>query len=196
MITRLSASAAAHAGRNRCAALVLACALLLVVPAGASAKVFLELPGVPGEVTVPGYEKQIELDSFQLGLSNRVQMGTEKVSGKPSFSEIVVTKRLDKTSPTLMLRTADMAALPFARLQVTRSSATGESAIVRYCFTDVHVTSFTQASQGSVPVENVSLTYGTIVQSYTQQAAPGVKEDVFSSGWDVIGNLQFANACK
>src|SRR4051812_18916423 len=120
MTTRLTAPAATHIGRNRCVALVFACVLLLVAPAGASAKVFLELPGVPGESTAAGFEKQIELNSFQLGLSNPVQMGTEKVRGKASFSEIVVTKRLDKSSPTLMLRTADMTAFPFARVRVTK----------------------------------------------------------------------------
>ena len=196
MTTRLTALAATHMGRNRCAALVFACALLLVAPAGASAKVYLELPGAQGESTTPGFEKHIELNSFQLGLSNPVQMGTEKVRGKASFSEIVVTKKLDKSSPTLMLRTADMTAFPFARVRVTRSSATGESAVVRYCFTNVQVTSFSVSTSGDLPAESISLSYGTIVQSYTQQAAPGVKEDVFTSGWDVIGNLQFGDACK
>ncbi|HEY0570538.1 MAG TPA: type VI secretion system tube protein Hcp [Enterovirga sp.] len=170
--------------------------LLLVAPAGASAKVFLELAGVPGESTVPGFDKQIELNSFQLGLSNPIQMGTLRVKGKPSFSEIVVTKRLDKSSPTFMLRTADMTAFPFARVRVTKSSAMGESAVVRYCFTNVQVTSFSLSTSGDLPAESISLSYGTIVQSYTQQAAAGVKEEVFSSGWDVIGNLQFGDACK
>ena len=196
MTTRPTAPAVAHTRRNRVAALVFACVLLLVAPAGASAKVFLELPGVPGESTVPGFEKQIELNSFQLGLSNPIQMGTERVKGKPTFSEIIVTKKTDKSSPTLMLRTADMTSFPFARVRVTRSSATGESAVVRYCFTNVQVTSFSQATHGDFPSESISLSYGTIVQSYTQQAADGVKEQVFSSGWDVIGNLQFGDACK
>jgi type VI secretion system Hcp family effector len=196
MTTHLTAPTATRSGRNRCAALVFACVLLLLAPAGASAKVFLELSSVPGESTVPGFEKQIELNSFQLGVSNPVQMGTDKVTGKPSFSEIVVTKRLDKSSPTLMLRTADMTAFPFARVRVTRSSAMGESAVVRYCFTNVHVTSFSLSTSGDLPAESISLSYGTIVQSYTQQAAAGVKEEVFTGGWDVIGNLQFGDACK
>ena len=89
-----------------------------------------------------------------------------------------------------------MTAFPFARVRVTRSSATGESAVVRYCFTNVQVTSFSLSTSGDLPAESISLSYGTIVQSYTQQAAPGVKEDVFTSGWDVIGNLQFGDACK
>jgi hypothetical protein len=37
--------------------------------------------------------------------------------------------------------------------------------------------------------------YGTIVQSYTQQAAPKGGGEVFTSGWDVPGNLQFGGPC-
>ena len=190
MTTRLTAAGAA---RNRFVALVFACALLLVVPAGASAKVFLELPGVPGESQVAGFEQQIELDSFQFGVSNPVQMGTEKVRGKPTFSEFIVNKKLDKASPALLLRTADMAALPSARVRVTKSSEWGSSTFLRYCFTNVQVTSFNQSSRGDIPVESVTLSYGTIVQSYT--AAGGGKGGVFTSGWDVLGGLQLKGAC-
>ena len=172
-----------------------ACALLLVAPAGASAKVFLDLPGVSGDSQVKGFEKQIELNSFQFGLRNPVQMGTEKVRGKATFSEFVVTKKLDKASPALMLRTANMAAFPSARVQLTRTSATGESTVVRYCFTNVQITSFSQSSGGDLPSESVSLSYGSIIQSYTEQAADGKPGDVFTSGWDVIGDLQFGGAC-
>ena len=188
-------SSAASRRRSRYGALVFACALLLVAPAGASAKVFLDLPGVPGDSQVKGFEKQIELNSFQFGVSNPVQMGTEKVRGKATFSEFVVTKQLDKASPTLMLRTANMAAFPSARLQLTRSSAAGESTILRYCFTNVQITSFSQSSGGDLPSESLNLSYGTIVQSYTEQAADGKPGDAFTSGWDVIGNLQYGGAC-
>ncbi len=183
--------------RNRYGALAFACALLLAAPAGASARVFLDLPGVPGDSQVKGFEKQIELNSFQFGLSNPVQMATDKVRGKATFSEFVVTKKLDKASPALMLRTANMAAFPSARLQVTRSSATGESTVVRYCLTNVQLTSFSQSGSGGgdLPSESVSLSYGTIVQSYTEQSADGKPGDVFTSGWDVIGNLQYGGAC-
>ena len=204
MNTRLPAPAATHTtipkarmrkGRNRLGALVFACALLLVVPAGASAKAFLELPGVQGESQVLGFEKQIELASFQFGVSNPVQMGDEKVKGKPTFSELTVTKRLDRASPALMLRTATMAAFPTARVRVTKSSEAGESTVLRYCFTNVQVTSFSQSSGGDIPTESVALSYGTIVQSYTEQAGGGSKGGVFTSGWDVIGDLQFGGAC-
>ena len=190
MTNHLTVSAATRTG-----AFVLACALLLFVPAGASAKVFLELPDVPGESRVAGFVKQIELDSFRFDVANPVQMGTAKVKGKPTFSEFIVTKRLDRSSPALMLRTANMAAFPFARVRVTRSSATGESTVLRYCFTNVQVTSFQQSSDGDSVSEDVALSYGTIVQSYTEQGPGGKAGDVFTSGWDVLGGLEFGSAC-
>jgi type VI secretion system secreted protein Hcp len=190
MITRL-----ARTLTPRCGALALACALVLAVPAAASAKAFLELPGVPGESQVTGFENQIELDSFQFGVSNPVQMGTEKVKGTPTFSELAVTKRVDQASPALLLRTSNMAPFPYARLRVTTSSAAGESTVLRYCFANVQVTSYSQSSGGSLPVEGVRFSYGTIVQSYTRQAPGGGKSNVFTSGWDVLGNLQFDGSC-
>ena len=44
--------------------------------------------------------------------------------------------------------------------------------------------------------ESVALSYATIVQSYTQQDPGGGAGDVFTSGWDVINNLQFGAACN
>jgi type VI secretion system secreted protein Hcp len=190
MISRLIAPAQTA---SRIRAIVLACVLLLIAPAAASARVFLELPGVPGESRVTGFENQIDVDSFQFGVSNPVLMGTEKVKGKPTFSEINVTKKLDQSSPALLLRTATMAAFPYARVRVTSPSAAGEATVLRYCFTNVQITSFSQSTGGSVPIENVRFSYGTIVQSYTPQ--DGGKGDVFTAGWDVLGNLQFGSAC-
>jgi type VI secretion system secreted protein Hcp len=183
-------------GRTRCGALLLACAFLLTVPTAASAKLFLELPGIPGESQVKGFENQIELDSYQWGVSNSVQMGTSGgKAGKPSFSEIVVSKRTDKASPQLMLRTANGAAMASARLRVTKPTEAGQTTYLRYCLTGVQVTSFSQSSGGDQPSESVALSYASIVQSYSQQDATGGAGTVFSAGWDLVGNIQFGGAC-
>jgi type VI secretion system secreted protein Hcp len=184
-------------GRIRCGALVLACAFLLALPSGASAKLFLELPGVPGESQVVGFEDQIVLQSFQLGVGNSVGTSSsgQKMAGKASFSEMTVTKGLDRASPELMLRTANGMVSPTARLRLTRTTAEGESTILRYCFTQVRFSGWSQSSGGETPSESLSFSYATIVQSYTQQSGSG-SGTVFSSGWDVIANLQFAGACN
>jgi type VI secretion system secreted protein Hcp len=176
---------------------VLACALLLAMPAGASAKLFLELPGIPGESQVVGFENQIELNSFQFGVGNAVGKAAAgpKMAGEAAFSEIVVTKSLDKATPELMLRVANGAPIPSARLRLTRSSQAGESVVLRYCFTQVRFTSFSQSSGGDLPSESLAFQYATIVQSYTQQNAGGGAGNVFTSGWNVLENFEIKDAC-
>jgi type VI secretion system secreted protein Hcp len=159
----------------------------MATPAGASAKIFLQLEGIPGESQVVGFENQIELESFQFGVSKRDKL--------PSFSDFVVTKSVDKASPELMLRTASGATIPSARVRFTRSTGEGELTYLRYCFTGVKVNSFSQTSGGGRPTESLSFGYGTIVQSYTQQDAGGGTAGVFTTGWDVVKNLQFGGAC-
>ena len=107
-----------------------------------------------------------------------------------------MSKRLDKSSPELMLRTATGSIIPSAKVRFTKSSDAGETTFLRYCFTGVRITGFSQSSGGDRPSESISLSYGTIVQSYTQQDATGGTVGVFSSGWDVVRNLQFGGACQ
>ena len=175
-------------GRTRIGALVLGCALALALPSAASARIFLELDGIQGESDVVGFENQIELGSFQFGVGKG---GNKAVA---SFSEITVTKQLDRSTPTLMLRTATGATIPSAKIRFTRGA---EEPIVflRYCLTGVRVTSFSQSSGGDAPSESVSLSYATIVQSYTQQG-PGGGGTVFDEGWDLMRNLALGTACN
>ena len=178
-------------GRTRCGALVFACALLLALPGAADARVFLELDGIQGESTLVGFENQIELNSFQFGVGR-----SASAKAAPSFSEVTVTKQLDKSSPELMLRTANGSTIASARIRFTQQTAEGQVVFLRYCLTGVRITGFSQSSGGDRPSESVSLNYGTIVQSYTQQASGGGQGTVFSSGWNLISNLQFGGACN
>ena len=177
-------------GRIRCGALVVACAFLLALPGAASAEIFLELDGIEGESTTQGFEDQIELGSFHFGVG--------KNRDKPAaFSEISVTKQLDKSSPTLMLRTANGATIPSARVRFAEEGDAGLVVYLRYCFTGVRITGFTQSSGGGGrPQESLTFSYGTIVQSYTQQSAGGGLGTVFDEGWDLVRNLQFGAACN
>ena len=89
--------------------------LILALPGAASARTFLQLEGIPGESTAVGFENQIEIQDFSFEVG--------KTKDKPAvFSEINVTKQLDKASPELMLRTANAGTIPSARIRVTRET--------------------------------------------------------------------------
>ena len=174
-------------GRTRFGALLLACAFVLALPAGASAAVFLELSGIQGESTARGFENQIEIREFQFDL------GRDKATAL--FSDITLSKELDKSSPALMLRAANGTTIPSARIRFAETTDAAPIVYLRYCLTGVRVNSYSQSSGDERPTEIFSLGYNTIVQSYTQQAAAGGGGTVFDEGWDLVKGLQFGGAC-
>src|SRR4051794_32841424 len=80
----------------------LAVTMTLAPSIGAANDVFLNVAGVPGEVTDDGFQNQIAINTFSLGLA----VGDGKVTplaagGKAQFDTLVVTKRVDRSSPRL-----------------------------------------------------------------------------------------------
>ena len=120
--------------RMRCGALLLACAFgfALSLPAGASAVAFLELSGIPGESTLEGLPNQIEISDFSFEVG-RDQATTVDLRSNPTtgFSGITVRKKVDRTSPALMLRAANGAVIPSARIRFTEPSAQGQIVFLR-----------------------------------------------------------------
>ena len=72
----------------------------------ADAAIYMKFEGIPGDVTVRGYEGYIELDSFSFGTNNEIKKfgvrGTEDINiGIGELSEVIITKSLDSSSAKL-----------------------------------------------------------------------------------------------
>jgi type VI secretion system secreted protein Hcp len=173
-------------GWTRIGALVFVCAFLLALPSAASANIFLELDGIQGESNAVGFENQIEIGSLQLGVGRGAK--------EANFSEVTLTKQLDKSSPELMLRAANGTTIPSATLRFTTTGQEKVVVYLRYCLTGVRIAGFSQSSGGDRPNESLSLSYATIVQSYTQGSETGGAGTVFATGWDLLKNLQITPA--
>ncbi len=74
----------------------------VVSPALAARDIFVEVPGIPGEVTTTGFTGTISAESLALGYSVPVDPATGIASGKLNFAPVVITKRADTTTPVLM----------------------------------------------------------------------------------------------
>jgi type VI secretion system secreted protein Hcp len=138
----------------------LACLFWISVPQ-ALADFYLFLDGVPGESQAVGHRDEISLDSFGMGISN-------SGSGQPALSDITLTKPLDKSSPLLMLKCANGAAIPSAVLTCYRiiGGVSRKFYVIR--LTDVKVTQISQGgSAGGLPYDTFSLNYRTIEWEYT-----------------------------
>jgi type VI secretion system secreted protein Hcp len=66
--------------------------------------IYMNFEGIEGQVTAVGFEKQIELESFQLGVNRHISTGGHggnREAAAPSVSEVVITKSQDGASADL-----------------------------------------------------------------------------------------------
>lgn len=164
--------------------LVSAFSLALLLPAAAFAaqNVFLRIDGIPGESVDDRHKDAIDVLSFSWGVS----AGKDRAQ----FQDFSFTKRVDQASPQLVLRAAGGQAIPVAVLTM-RSAGERQDDFLKYCLTDVRVTSVSTAGSTGEdrPTEQVSLSYGTFYESYRKQGAGGSLGTAFTGGWDLSNNV-------
>jgi type VI secretion system secreted protein Hcp len=103
--------------------------------------IYMKFGGIEGDVSTHGYEKWIELNSFQYGVGRAVSSGAggnTRESSAPNVSEIVVTKHFDKASAKLY---QDSVAGTFLAFELV----------------DCGVSSYSLSSGGDNPMESLSL---------------------------------------
>src|SRR5262245_36933645 len=68
--------------------------------------VYINVEGVPGDVTAQGHEAWIEVSSMQWGVGRAITMpiggDKDREASAPSISEVTVTKVFDKASAKLL----------------------------------------------------------------------------------------------
>ncbi|HET6386816.1 MAG TPA: type VI secretion system tube protein Hcp [Armatimonadota bacterium] len=139
---------------------------------------FLKIDGIAfGD----GSTADFEVLSFSIGVSNTAHAGPTgrgagRSSGRSSFQNLVVVKRLDKASPALFLASASGKLLPGATLslvpavQLQGGTTTGLIGLLyKFKLSDVLIESVQYKGSelgDSVPLEEVSLNFGKIEVSY------------------------------
>lgn len=171
--------------------LVLAAATLLAAapPAPAAVDLFLQIDGIKGEATEENHKDWIDLLSFAWGVSNSgsVVLGGGAGAGKSDFQDFSFTKVVDASSPPLFQHAANGKHIDEAVLELVKAGPE-PSPFLRYTFTEVLVTSFSQSGSGGgdLPVDSFSFAYGKLREDYrfidprTGQAGPWI-----TASWDL-----------
>jgi type VI secretion system secreted protein Hcp len=149
----------------------------------------LSIPGVPGESTV--VPNGIDVLTLAWGLHNAANAARATGSGRasrPEFSEFTITKKLDKSSPHLMLTCAEGAHYPHVILMCRKAG--GERShqdYLVYTLTDVLVSSYQEvgSSGNEIPTDQVSFSYGKIDFSYRPQNPDGSLGSPVDACWDL-----------
>jgi type VI secretion system secreted protein Hcp len=171
---------------------VVAGAVALAVPAQAPAatNTFLHLNGIQGESNVEGFANDIEVFDWTWGAS--------RASGaaKASTQEITLKKFVDRSSPALLQKLYSGQAVADGSLS-TRKAGEQPFVFLKFCFTNLRVTSVELAGPGDEGVqETVSFSFGSFVEKYTQQDETGGAGNSFRFGWDLMKYLQLSSATQ
>ena len=155
------------------------------------ANYFLKIDGIPGDSADAKHKGEIELVSFQWGLT---QSGTTSGggggggAGKVQFQDFHFTQRTQRSSPPLMLACASGQHIKGAVL-TGRSSGKVQLEFLTVKMTDVLVSSFQEAAQEpDTPLESVSLDFAKIEFTFREQGAAGKPAGEIKAGWDLKAN--------
>jgi type VI secretion system secreted protein Hcp len=153
---------------------------------------FLKIDGIEGESTAAGgHADWIEIESFTWGASRpSTSTGRTRGGSRTSFSDLSVVKRIDAASPNLYLACASGKHYPSATLQI-RKAGEGPVSYMEYRLENVRISavSVSHSAGHDEPVEEVTLSYGKIVWSYTPQDATRRGGSV-ERGWDLEMNRE------
>lgn len=159
-----------------------------------SADYFLKLEGIKGESTDEKHKDEIEVDSFNWGVSNEGSMGRGGGggTGKAHFSDISFTKQCDGSSPLLM-KAASSGDMIKSAVLVARKAG-GKGGQVEYLvitMDDVMVSAYSSsgsAGSTSIPTDSFTLNFTKIKYEYKPQKADGSLAGSISGTYDRAAN--------
>ncbi len=152
---------------------------------------FLDVEGVEGESTRKGFEKKIELLSFNLNVSNPTTIGSGGGggSGKASMAPVSLTKYTDAASPAIFQACCKGTHYPKAK--ITLHKAGGDEAVDYLVleFEKCYISSYSQSGSSGGDdrsIDQIAMDFGKVTFTYTPQAETGSKGSPQVASWDVM----------
>lgn len=151
--------------------------------------IYMKFGDVAGSVTTDGFKDWIQLNSFQWGVGRSVNLphGKEdtREGSEPSVSEVVVTKRMEKSSPKLWQDAVGGDFSTKVNIKFTTTTKDKVESYLEYELTDTGLSGYSVSSGGDdAPQESLSLNFAKVTWKYgAMDAKTSSKPDVV--GWDL-----------
>lgn len=156
---------------------------------------FVEIEGIKGESTSAQGKDQIEILSFNHGVSMPLTSGpsnTSRASGRAVHQDFTITKYFDIASPTLHLKCSAGEDIKSIKIHIWKADAAANPIeYITYTMESCIVTSVSVGGgSGDQPIETVTFNYKKITWDYNQQLqpSPGGKKGKSSSSWSLEEN--------
>lgn len=139
--------------------------------ARAATQLFLKADPIKGDSTAAGYENDIPVDSFSIGVSNPGGAG----GGKASFSTLDLSGPSGTDSVSIFGDTINGTVLPAITLFITRADKGKLATLAQWDLSDAHFTSYNTAgtSGGAIPEDAYTIDYQKIKYTYFSQNPDG-----------------------
>jgi type VI secretion system secreted protein Hcp len=150
---------------------------------------FVQIPGIEGESTDGKHPGWIEVITFDSGIRQKTSSTASNAGGASSertdLKALTFSKLVDKASPNLALACAAGTHIDTIVLEIYRAG--GEKIkYMEYKLSNCLITRVvTAAEPGEFPAEIISVDFGKIVWTYTQQRrSGGTAAGQIAGGWD------------
>ncbi|MBU6419096.1 MAG: type VI secretion system tube protein Hcp [Proteobacteria bacterium] len=146
-------------------------------------------PTVDGDVTTTGFEKQIEVHSFQWGVGRGIGSPTgasgNREASTPSVSEVTVSKSLDNASGGLLKEALSSGGKAKLVISFVRTDGTGADTFLEITLTDTMISGYSMSSGGDKPSESLSFNFTKIEVKFTPMKEDGTKGSPFPVTYDL-----------
>lgn len=158
----------------------------------AQADYFLRIEGMQGESADDRHRGEIEVESFSWGAAHAggaVQGGGGAVAGRVQPQDLQVVKRVDKSSPLLMIGCATGQHFRTAVL-AGRKAGAGQQDYLKITLEDVAISSYQTGGSAStvVPTDQITLRFSTLELSYREQKPDGSLGGEVRQKFDFVAN--------
>ena len=148
---------------------------------------------IKGDSTVASHENWITCDSIQWGVGRAISAsggGQDRETSNPSFSEVTISKSMDKASTELMMQAASGKSLGDATIHFIQTGGTDAKGqhYLEYILGEAIISSYSVSSGGERPNENFAINYTTLKQQYSVFKDGKQAETGDAKGWDLEKN--------
>ena len=155
--------------------------------------IYMKIDGIDGHVTAKGYEKWIEVDSLNFGVSRNISTVpgnvTDRESTKPKVSEIIVSKQMCKASPNLFSEACVGKSKPNVKIHVCQTGGDSVSPYMEYTLSNVLLSNYQvngiERAEKVPPTENVNLNFDKIEMKYTPYDDKHNPQSPIPAGYDL-----------
>ena len=153
---------------------------------------FLKIEGIDGESQDHKHKGEIDIHSWSWSENQGGSHGAGGGggAGKVQIHDLSIVKRIDKSSPKLMLACANGEHIKKAVL-TARKAGKEQQEFYKITLTDLLVSSFQTGGHGdgnTLPQDQVSLNFAKIEVAYKEQKADGTLGGEVKAGWDAKQN--------